>query len=199
VTILVDDAIPAGEFPSVLSVSDLVEIERAHRSTFSDQTAQTAAFYILYVSGHSDADSDDGFVLGLAYAGSSIGFFIDQADPGPLPVVTQEEIEGAGVVHESGHLLGLVDGGVPMVVAHEDRRHPAHCNVSSCVMFWQITIDPLSNITDPSFAEFDARCSADMEAFGGRALPAFVAAQRATSAERIAVGRCATPGRTAGK
>jgi len=195
ISIIVDDAIPASEFPAVISVSDLAAIEQAHRDRFSDAASKTAVFYVLYVSGHSDADSQDGFVLGLAYAGSSIGFFIDQADPGPFPVVTKEEIEGAGVVHESGHLLGLVHGGIPMVVPHEDTQHPAHCNLSTCIMFWTITIDPLANITDASFAEFDAHCSADMAAFGGHAFPLVVLPQRAASAERIAVGRCATPDR----
>lgn len=199
VTVQVDDAIPASEFPPVLSVSDLAALEQAHRSTFSNAASETAAFYILYVSGHSDADSADGAVLGLAYAGSSIGFFIDQADPGPVPLVTKQEVEGAGVVHESGHLLGLVDGGTPMVTPHEDAQHVAHCDDSTCVMYWVITIDPLANITDTTFAEFDAHCSADMTAFGGRALPLIIQAQSARSpgsaAERVAVGRCGNSAR----
>jgi hypothetical protein len=169
IVVNVDDAIATSEFPDPVSVDDLARLEAAHRDTFSNLATKTAAMYVLYVPGSSDLDEPQSgsVILGLAYAGSSIGFFIDNANPGRTTLVTRQEIEGTGIVHECGHLLGLVDGGCPMVVDHEDDEHRGHCNVPTCVMFWQVSIDPQSRIIDLSFAEFDPHCAADMAAFGG--------------------------------
>jgi hypothetical protein len=188
VTVLVDDAIPTGEFAATLSVDRIAAIEAAHRDTYSNLATKTAAFYVLYVSGASDLDEPSGRILGLAYAGSSIAFFIDAADPGTGSLVTRTEVEATGIVHESGHLLGLVDGGVPEVTLHEDAAHPAHCTTRTCVMFWTVTIDPSLNLLDPTFAEFDAFCAADLEAFGGRSVPLTVAP--ASLSFRVEAGVC---------
>jgi hypothetical protein len=188
VTVDVDDAIPAAEFRTVNSIPDIAAIEAEHRQSFSDLSTQTAAFYILYVSGLSDLDEAEGAILGVAYAGSSIAFFIDAADPGVVTVITKIEVEATGVVHEAGHLLGLVDGGVPMVREHADRAHPGHCDVTSCVMYWTVTVDPSSDVLDPSFAAFDRLCSDDLEAFGGRGTVLPLAPARIGF--RVAAGVC---------
>jgi hypothetical protein len=44
-------------------------------------------------------------------------------------------VEQATVVHEFGHLAGLVDNGVPMVSPHLDPEHAKHCTNEVCVMY----------------------------------------------------------------
>ena len=113
-------------------------------------------------------DTPSGVVLGLSYRGASFAIFSDNIGGG-TPFVTTDEIEGTGAVHEAGHLLGLVNGGCPMAAPHEDAQSPFHCNDQDCVMFWQIRVPFGSpSIGDPDFAQWDAPCLADMQAFGGK-------------------------------
>ena len=46
-------------------------------------------------------------------------------------------VEQATLVHEFGHVMGLVDNGIPMVSDHLDPDHPRHCTNEECVMYWQ--------------------------------------------------------------
>jgi hypothetical protein len=39
------------------------------------------------------------------------------------------------VVHEFGHLSGLVNHGIPMLTPHEDKTNSRHCSNPACVMF----------------------------------------------------------------
>jgi hypothetical protein len=39
------------------------------------------------------------------------------------------------LLHELGHLSGLVDLGLPMVEDHEDADYDGHCDNPDCVMF----------------------------------------------------------------
>jgi hypothetical protein len=197
VTIVLDDAIADSEFPSSLDVGDLMDIEDDHRDTYSNEGAGVAAMYVLYVTGSSVDDGDQGVVLGLSYRGGSFALFADNVGPGN-PFVTAPEVEGTGIVHEAGHLLGLVAGGCPMVEDHEDPQSPFHCDDASCVMYWQINVPfGLPNIGDPNFAQFDSACAADMADFGGlggvpaRLPPAADGAEPAP--ERVPTGHvCAT-------
>ena len=196
ISVLVDEAIPRTEFPGTLSVADLQDIENSHRGHFSDLATKTAVMYVLYVTGHSDLDGASTQVLGLSYAGSSIAFFIDNAGGG-APFVTDIDVEATGLVHESGHMMGLVDGGVPMVVPHVDPTSAFHDKDPACVMYWIIHVGGVSGVLgDPTFAQFDVHCMEDTTAFGGKAAgtPLFVGssarAAQGAAAVRYAAGTC---------
>jgi hypothetical protein len=45
-------------------------------------------------------------------------------------------VEQVTLIHEIGHAIGLVNNGLPMVEAHQDADHGAHCNNPDCVMYW---------------------------------------------------------------
>ncbi len=193
VTVVVDDAIPPAEIPSILGVADLDEIEAAHRDMYADVTSQTAVMYVLYVTGKSDLDGSTTQVVGLSYHGSSIALFLEAADQGNNPLVTTAEVQGATLVHEMGHQLGLVNAGVPMVTPHADSLHGAHDIERSCIMYWLISV-PIGapNLSDPGFAQFDPNCVADLEAAGGLGpLPARIATQTLDEpSEGVVVGTC---------
>ena len=48
-----------------------------------------------------------------------------------------EFVEQSTLVHELGHLAGLVNNGAPTVSDHEDKEHPHHCTNPNCVMRWE--------------------------------------------------------------
>ncbi len=138
-----------------------------------------AVLHVLYLNGGSSEDSGDGRVLGAAYSGSSIVMFKDNirktrdSCPSVLsfgcPTVAQ--VEEAVLVHEVGHILGLVNNGIRMVEPHEDGEHPKHSSNPESVMYWKVeTGDIIDFILDGNRIpnRFDASDQADMRAAGGR-------------------------------
>lgn len=167
IAIVVDDAIPSGG--SVYSVAANQALEAQHRDQFA--SGATAVLYFLYLDGQSDQDTSSGRVLGWAHGPSSIGIFRESIEASANALATAEEVEGAVLVHEAGHVLGLVNNGTPMVSNHEDAAHRAHDVNDDCIMYWLIET---SNIRDLVLnlgslpTQFDAACIADMQANGGR-------------------------------
>lgn len=193
VTVVLDDAIPLAEIPPILGVADLDELESAYRDMYADVTSQTAVMYVLYVTGNSDLDGATTEVVGLSYHGSSIALFLEAADQGTNPLVTTAEVQGATIVHEMGHQLGLVNAGVPMAAPHADSVHGAHDIERSCTMYWLISVPQgAPNLADPGFAQFDPNCVADLQAAGGLGpLPARIATQTLDGpSESVVVGTC---------
>lgn len=72
--------------------------------------------------------------------------------------------------HEMGHLIGLVNLGLPMVVDHEDPDHPGHARNPDSVMFWRIersaieyALDRMADMPRPNLG-FGERCLQDIAA-----------------------------------
>lgn len=65
--------------------------------------------HVLYLDGGTDQDSGSGSVLGLAYTGTSFALFKQSCDATANLVVSPDEVEATVLVHEVGHLLGLVN------------------------------------------------------------------------------------------
>src|SRR5581483_8010091 len=80
---------------------------------------------------------------------------------------SQVNVEGAVLLHEMGHLMGLVDLGTALTSAHEDLAHPSHCNNQACVMNWLITATSSGGLNGLSTVDFDDACRADLVANGG--------------------------------
>jgi hypothetical protein len=169
VAVVLDDAIPDARFPAVVSIGDLHDIEEEYRDDWSDSASDTAVMYLLYSLGQADAATGGSAVLGVAHRGASVALFVEQVDDAGDIFFTDEDFEGHSVVHEAGHLLGLVNGGTPMVQDHEDEDHPYHSEDEDCVMYWAVGGGALSpHLGDPDFARFGPFSTADMIAFGGR-------------------------------
>lgn len=157
------------------SFSEIRSTEDSIRDATKD--GKTAVLYIMYVNGGSSEDTDSGRVLGAAYSGSSIVMFKEnirsvrnQCLNLPIGCPSSGTIEKAVLIHELGHILGLVNNGIPMVEPHEDPDHPHHSDNPDSVMYWKVdtgsVIDLIRGRGLPT--EFDADDKADMRAAGGK-------------------------------
>ncbi|MAQ17938.1 MAG: hypothetical protein CMN30_24460 [Sandaracinus sp.] len=48
--------------------------------------------------------------------------------------------------HEAGHVIGLVNTGIPMVEDHEDPDHPGHTTDEDGVMYWAYETASVSDL-----------------------------------------------------
>ena len=121
---------------TLFSALDLLDLERAHRDEATG--GDTFTLYILSISG--ELSNGEGTSLGVAYTASSLAIFQDVIGP------SNSEIESSVLVHEVGHLMGLVN----LVYnsthrpRYEDVTHRFHSSNSSDVMFWAIESAPFT-------------------------------------------------------
>lgn len=153
----------------------------ADRTFDRELPGDAIGIHILFVDGHSSSDTSSGVVLGLAWASTHIAMFAqtiqDVCAASVLPAALREEqcrqAELSILLHEAGHLLGLVDNGLPMVQPHRDPdpEHGAHDADDGCVMYWayeggalfDAIGDRLLGGGDSSIG-FDQECLADLAA-----------------------------------
>lgn len=124
---------------------------------------------VLYVEGHSEADTSNGKVLGVFFQNGRIALFPDSINGGGLLGFGAADIERAVLVHEFGHAIGLVNLGIPMQRDHEDDEHEKHSSNSRSVMYWAVenTLG-LATLTGGLPTDFDEDDRADLRAAGGK-------------------------------
>ena len=109
----------------------------------SPRDGTTLHWQVLFPAGTYETDS----VLGVAVDASTVALFgdsIDEAD-GPFGRPSVEDVENSVLVHEVGHLLGLVNLVYQSPVDHEDDEHPGHSNNEDSVMYWAVESADVSN------------------------------------------------------
>lgn len=134
----------------------------------------TTKMHVLFVDGHFEEDSDDGKVLGLAWGNKNIAIFKKTIRDNCEGLLTGDRLcrfaEQAIYTHEVGHVLGLVNNGVPIQSNHHDVEHGAHCNNDKCVMYWAYEGTQVFDVLrdrlggDGGALEFDAACKEDLAA-----------------------------------
>lgn len=130
---------------------------------------ETAVLHILYIDGSYDGEYGDG-VIGLAI-GATAFLFDDPAlaDTSGIPKIFKPFIERSVLIHEVGHVLGLVNIDLPMQTAREDADSPHHSTNPESVMY--SGIDGLKSILGTVDAKqapphrFDEHDKADLRAF----------------------------------
>lgn len=144
-----DDTIAAGDPDKVWTFAELSAMSAAYRDR--DLPADASSIHVLYVDGHYEGDTAQGSVLGFAWGGSWIVMLKDNITracsnssvlQGPLLGGLRERVcaraEASVLLHELGHIFGLVNNGVPMVEDHEDPDHAKHDVDPDCLMYWAI-------------------------------------------------------------
>ncbi len=151
------------------SISDIKSIENAHRITKTSGKTLTA--YILFLDGDYSANEGNAKVLGVAYGNSSMAIFEktirDYSGGVTQPPV--KTLESTVILHEIGHILGLVNNGTPMQTTHQDATHGRHCTDQNCLMYYAAeTSDIIANIAGGTVPSLDANCLNDLRSNGGK-------------------------------
>jgi len=125
------------------SLEEIIEVENLQRERY--KSGDEFVIYILYLNGEFE---DNDKTLGLAYKGSSFVMFQEKIEDAAFLLISAQDIEKAVLVHEYGHLLGLVNNGYTSPHDHEDPDHPNHSNNEESVMYWAIESQDLYNQLD---------------------------------------------------
>jgi hypothetical protein len=138
VELVLDDEIPRAVWENAAGRPGLEGLVARHLDRDPTDWAQAEVIYVLYtpdsrpwygrsVSGMTDRIA---FPRGGAVATvQTILIFTDEIRRDALLWITPAKIERAVIVHELGHVIGLV--GDP---GHMQRERPGHCSVARCVM-----------------------------------------------------------------
>ena len=156
------------------------ELEELADETFDlALPGESIAVHLLYLDGHSADDGEGGLVLGIAWSHTHIAIFQQtilaacsgSVLPAPLRDLQCGAAEASILTHEMGHLLGLVDNGLPMVTPHRDPDHGRHDADDGCVMYWAYDGSALFDAIGERLLDgedgsigFDAACLADLAA-----------------------------------
>ena len=133
----IDDAISSQD--TAYDLYEINDLEKEHRDRF--RGGNTAVMYFLYLDGEFSESSS---VVGVSYHGSSVAIFQEKLEEAATLRISPMEIERAVLVHEAGHLYGLVEINYQSEHDHQDQNYPHHCDHTDafghhdCVMFWAI-------------------------------------------------------------
>ncbi|MES2003743.1 MAG: hypothetical protein V4450_04425 [Bacteroidota bacterium] len=149
---------------ATVSTQDIVNFEDKNRAVYTDGNMISVYLYF------ADADYTESGVIGVSFRNTSIAIFEKtiQAKTGGINQASRVKVESGTLMHEMGHLLGLVNNGTAMVNPHEDASHKAHCSNSNCLMYYAIQTSGLMNALDNSIPALDADCVNDLKANGGK-------------------------------
>lgn len=155
----------SGAVSSVLSIDQVLGVERANRTVFT--IGDQIGVYLLITNGNYT----DNNVLGAAYRNSSMVLFGKNIkdNSGNIGQPARTKLESTVIEHEIGHLLGMVDLGSPMQTNHKDLSHGNHCNNNNCLMYYSSdTREILGFLLSGNIPNFDANCLGDLRANGGK-------------------------------
>lgn len=152
------------------TIQQVADVESEHRTEYN--LGDEIALFVFVADQDIDSGSSGEVTLGAAYRNTSIVLFgptirdIDTNNNG----VNRTTIETAALEHELGHVLGLVNLGTPMQTEHQDEPNGNHCDVSNCLMNFEIGFaSSFINVMEQgTFPGLDAQCIADLQANGGK-------------------------------
>jgi len=163
--------------PDVWTLDDLKGLAKDTFNLPTDE--ETIKIHLLYVDGTYDSGEEGGTILGLAWNNTHVAIFIETiqdvcSDYAILNIPKERMCAKAELFvlsHEIGHIIGLVDLGLPMVEDHEDAGHEHHDVNDECLMYWAYEGESLLGLIrdrllagDESNLGFCEKCQADIEA-----------------------------------
>ena len=117
------------------TVDELVALANAN---LAEDPANEVSINVYYVDGTFERDG----VLGAAFTDRDLVIFREtlesNCDGGVLGGDSCDIGEESILRHEFGHLLGLVNRGLPQVEDHEDPDHPGHEVQEGCLMYFAL-------------------------------------------------------------
>jgi hypothetical protein len=149
---------------ATVTLQEVANFQDKNRSVYTIDNS--ISVYVLF----ADADYSVTDVAGISYWNTSITIFEKtiQAKTGGAFQASRTKVESGTLMHEFGHLLGLVNLGTPMVKAHEDAAHVSHCSNTSCLMYYATQTNGLMASTNNTIPGLDVDCMNDLRANGGK-------------------------------
>lgn len=147
------------------TIAQITAIEDANRMYYN-QDGQIAV-WAFFADGKSSTDTSTSVVLGTAYRNTSFVIYentIKKLSNNPFKPSTTI-LETTVMSHEFGHILGLTNSGTALQSDHEDSEHKRHCNVTTCLMYWEAES---GNVLGGTIPQLDSQCIADLRANGGK-------------------------------
>ena len=132
----------------------------------------TLYWQVLFPAGTYEVEESS--VLGVAVDASTVSIFKDSIDEAEnfIRRPSAEKIENSVIVHEIGHLLGLVNTVYTSPEPHEDSEHPGHSNNEDSVMYWAIESSNIANIFGDNLPnEFDINDKNDLRGLADGSIP----------------------------
>ncbi len=154
---------------SIYTVDDLKTVEKNNRTEYPTGTTLTA--YIFVADAPYTEDNANAKVLGVTYSATSIALFEHtiKSFTGGFNQPSLAVLESTVSEHEFGHVLGLVNNGTNMVVAHQDVANGKHCSNSNCLMYYNVESSAsITNIFGSGIPSLDSSCISDLKANGGK-------------------------------
>jgi len=151
-----------GNASQVMTLANLVSAEDRYRSLYTKNDALRV--YILITNGYySEKD-----IFATSYWNTSFCVFGKSVNEtsGSAGQISRSILMATLFEHEFGHLLGLVNQGSPMQVTHRDAANGAHCNNSTCLMYYNVEAGLVNSLN--TIPLLDANCLADLKANGGK-------------------------------
>ena len=169
--------VPQSRTGFTYNLSEIENIEDTCRNIKPDPWSGKMAIYILYLNGWYRGEDDHPMkkVLGVSYRASSIAVFRDAVWTGSSGPLSWKR-EAAVLIHEYGHLMGLVNIGYRSQLNHEHvtisgttgnytREYDKHCNDTNCVMYPEIEYLQLNPIiVQNQTTNFCVNCTKDISA-----------------------------------
>ncbi len=150
-------------------INEIAGIESLNRTFYNNGNVLT--LFLLFVDGNYATDTASNFTLGTAYRNTSFVMFentIQNLSNSPLEP-NRVTLESTVILHELGHLLGLVNLGSTMQTEHNDEAHDKHCDNENCLMFWKTgNSSMIGEMVGSGIPQLDANCLADLQANGGK-------------------------------
>jgi len=166
-----DDEIPTAEIEPIEDRRGLEQLVARHLDADPSATAERELLYLLYLP--SSRPYYGGRISGIqdtlrferrgeTVAVQAILLFTEEIRRDAMLWINARKVERATLVHELGHLLGLVSN-----PEHTQRNHPNHCTEPQCVMNRPHTRSSLYNAPAALFAgripsDYCRRCRADI-------------------------------------
>ncbi len=166
-----------------LKLQEIADLETKNRTAFNQ--GKTLAIYIYFADAPSDSDDPDANLatLGAVYRNTSMVIYESTIRnlAGKSRLVTVATIETATLIHEFGHLFGLVNIGSDMVNPHEgvsvddetgEETGNKHCDRANCLMRAELefgaAMGKMLTARNGQVPDLDAECLRDLKANGGR-------------------------------
>jgi predicted Zn-dependent protease len=153
---------------SPFTSQEIRSIEDNFRTKYNN--GSVLALHLLFLNGNSQNDTPSSFTLGVAYRNTSCVIFENSVQVLSMQPSqpSRIDLETTVMEHEICHLLGLVNIGAPMITNHLDSQNDKHCNVPSCLMYFQVESNSIMNMMNGNVPQLDANCLADLQGIGGK-------------------------------